>query len=73
MVDGCTPKCRYHNETGRIEEDEIKEEYNKLVESYRQKNSIIDLPSESELFKLAKISFFLDQNNRCRCRSMLGY
>jgi hypothetical protein len=46
MVDGCTPKCRYHNETGRIEEDEIKEEYNKLVESYRQKNSIIDPPSE---------------------------
>ena len=55
MYDGCTPKCRFHNETGRIEDDEVREEYKKLSESLRQENKIVEPPSESELQRLAKI------------------
>jgi hypothetical protein len=54
----CIPECRFYPEYGRIEDELVIEEHNKLVESYRQKNSIIDPPSESELLKLAKIYRF---------------
>jgi hypothetical protein len=52
------PECRFYPEHGRIEDEDVIEEYNKLVESHRQKNSIIDPPSEIELLKLAKIYRF---------------
>jgi len=54
MVDGCTSKCRYHNEIGRNEDEEVREEHNKLVERHKQENKIVESPSESELLKLAK-------------------
>ena len=49
MRSGCTAKCRFYPETGRIEDEEVIEEYNKLVESLRQENKIVEPPSESEL------------------------
>ena len=55
---GCIPECRYYPEYGRIEDDEVKEEHNKLVETLRQKNTIVEPPPESELLKLAKIYRF---------------
>jgi hypothetical protein len=38
----------------RIEDEEVIDEHNKLVESHRQENSIVEPPSESELLRLAK-------------------
>jgi hypothetical protein len=51
----CIPECRYYSEYGRIEDEEVIEEHNKLVEYHRQKNAIVEPPSESELLRLAKI------------------
>jgi hypothetical protein len=58
MRNGCTPNCRFHAEAGRIEDDEVIEEHNKLVEEHRQRNEIIEPPSEAELQRLAKIYHF---------------
>ena len=55
---GCIPECRFYPEYGRIEDEQVIEEHNKLVGSYRQKNSIIYPPTESKLSKLAKIYRF---------------
>jgi len=53
----CISECRFYPEYGRIE-DEVIEEHNKVVESYRQKNAIVELPSEAVLSRLAKIYRF---------------
>jgi hypothetical protein len=53
----CISECRFYPEYGRIE-DEVIEEHNKVVESYRQKNAIVEPPSEAELSRLAKIHRF---------------
>jgi hypothetical protein len=50
----CISECRYYHETGRIEDKEVIEEHNKLVKSHRQKNAIVEPPSENELLRLAK-------------------
>ncbi len=54
----CIPECRFYPEYGRIENEEVIEEHNKLVEYDRQKNAIVAPPSESELLRLAKIYRF---------------
>jgi hypothetical protein len=58
VLGGCTPNCRFYHEYGRIEDEEVREEHNKLVERHRQENSIVDPPSESELLRLVKIHSF---------------
>jgi hypothetical protein len=40
---GCTPKCRFYNEYGRIEDEEVIEMYIQLEESHRKTNEIIDI------------------------------
>lgn len=45
--DKCIPECQFYPECGRIEDELVIEEHNKLVESYRQNNSIVEPPSES--------------------------
>jgi hypothetical protein len=55
---GCIPECRFYPETGRIEDEEVIEEHNKLIESLRHENSIVEPPSESELLKIAKVYCF---------------
>ena len=47
------PECRYYPHTGRIEDEEVIESHNEYVERLRQKNGIVEPPSESELLKLA--------------------
>ena len=42
---GCIPECRFYPETDRIEDEKVIEEHSKLVESYRQKNAIVEPPS----------------------------
>jgi hypothetical protein len=54
----CIPECRFYPEYGRIEDEEVIENHNKLVEYHRQKNAIVALPSETELLRLAKIYRF---------------
>jgi len=46
MYDGCTPKCRYYIETGRIEDEEVIQEHRKTEAVYRKQNRLvsIDLP-----------------------------
>jgi len=55
---GCIPECRFHPEYGRIEDEELIEDHNKVVESLRQENTIVEPPSESELLRLANICPF---------------
>jgi hypothetical protein len=43
----------FYAEYGRIE-DEVIEEHNKVVESYWQKNAIVEPPTESESLRLAR-------------------
>jgi len=47
-----TPECRFYPETGRIEDDEVQEQYKKLGESLRRDNKMIEPPSEIELQRL---------------------
>ena len=47
---GCIPECRFYPEYGRIEDEQVIEEHNKLVESCLQKNSIIDSPPNTMTF-----------------------
>jgi hypothetical protein len=39
----CVPECRYYNETGRFEDDELVEENKKMVEFYNKHNAIIEI------------------------------
>jgi hypothetical protein len=55
---GCVPECRFYSEYGRIEDEEIVLEHNKLVESARRDNRIVEPPSQAELEKLAKTCLF---------------
>jgi hypothetical protein len=55
---GCIPECRFYPEYGRIEDQEVLDEHNKLVESLRQENAIVEPPPQSELLRLAKIYHF---------------
>jgi hypothetical protein len=55
---GCIPECRFYPEYGRIEDEEVIEEHNKFVEKLRQRNDIVEPPSESEMLRLAKIYRF---------------
>jgi hypothetical protein len=48
----------FYTENGRIEDEEVIQEHNKLVESARRDNRIVEPPSESELLRLAKIYRF---------------
>ena len=43
---GCVQECRFYPEYGRIEDEEVIEKHNKVVESYRQKNAIVEPPTE---------------------------
>ena len=43
------PECRYYPHIGRIEDEEVIESHNEYVERLRQKNAIVEPPSESEL------------------------
>jgi len=51
---GCIPECRFYAAEGRIEDDKVREVYEKLGESLRRDNKIVDPPTESELLRLAK-------------------
>ena len=55
---GCVPECRFYPEYGRIEDEEVIEEHNKLVESFSRDNKIVEPPSENELLRLAKMHRF---------------
>lgn len=70
IYEGCTPKCRFHTETGRIEDEEIIEEHNKHVESLRRENAIVEPPSKEELLRLAKIEFYFCSMMDQKCPSM---
>ena len=48
----CVPECRYYTQIGRIEDMEVIENRNEYVERLRQKNAIVEPPSESELLRL---------------------
>jgi hypothetical protein len=50
----CVPECRYYPQTGRIEDEEVIESHNEYVERLRQKNAIVEPPSESELLRLQR-------------------
>jgi hypothetical protein len=39
---GCVPECRYYPETGRIEDEEIINEYEKEVEKRRREGTLIE-------------------------------
>lgn len=39
---GCVPECRYYPEYGRIEDEEVIADHNKWVESYHQRNAIVE-------------------------------
>ena len=43
----CVPECRYYTQIGRIEDMEVIENRNEYVERLRQKNAIVEPPSES--------------------------
>jgi hypothetical protein len=49
MYGGCTPNCRFYPEFGVITDEEVIEEHDKLVESLRRDNKIVQPPSEAEL------------------------
>ena len=44
----CVPECRYYPQFGRIEDEEVIQRHNEYVERFRQKNAIVEPPSESE-------------------------
>jgi hypothetical protein len=50
----CVQECRFYPQYVRIEDEELIEEHNKVVESYRQKNAIVEPSTESELLRLAR-------------------
>ena len=50
----CVPECRYYPHVGRIEDEEVIESHNEYVEHLRQKNAIVEPPSESELLRLQR-------------------
>lgn len=58
MRNGCTTNCRFHAEAGRIEDEEVIIEHNKLVESCIRNNEIVERPLEAELLRLAKTNSF---------------
>jgi hypothetical protein len=39
---GCVPECRFYPEHGRIEDEEVIADHNTWVESYRQRNAIVE-------------------------------
>jgi hypothetical protein len=39
----CVPECRYYNETGRFEDDELVAEHKKMVEFFNKHNAIIEI------------------------------
>jgi hypothetical protein len=44
----CIPECRFYPKYGRIEDEKVIEEHNKVGESYRQKNAIIEPPQQQQ-------------------------
>jgi hypothetical protein len=55
---GCIPECRFYAQYGRIEDEEVIAEHNKVVEALKEENAIVEPPSKSELLKTAKILRF---------------
>lgn len=55
---GCVLECRFYPGYGRIDDEEVIAEHNKVVESYRQRNAVVEPPTESELLRLAKMHRF---------------
>jgi hypothetical protein len=39
---GCIPECRYYQKYGRIEDEEIIQDFRELEESYRKENKLVD-------------------------------
>jgi DNA-binding MarR family transcriptional regulator len=58
LYGGCIPECRFYPEYGRIEDEEVIENHNKLLEYHRQNNMLVEPPSESELLRLVKMHRF---------------
>jgi hypothetical protein len=48
VLGGCTPKCRFYNEYGRIEDEEVIEMYRQDEEDYRQKGTLVDIEPPDE-------------------------
>ena len=42
VYDGCTPNCRFYPEFGMITDEEVIEDHNKLIESLRRDNRIVN-------------------------------
>jgi hypothetical protein len=51
---GCVLECEYFGDFGRIEDSVIIEKHNKFVESFRQKNAIVDPPTTEEMRQAEK-------------------
>ena len=51
--EACIPECRFYGDQGRIEDEEVIAKHNEWVESLRQRNAIVEPPSEAELLELA--------------------
>jgi hypothetical protein len=51
---GCIPECKFFPEFGVIEDEEVREDFREATEYFRQRNAIVEPPSESELLEMAK-------------------
>lgn len=47
---GCVPECTFYANTGVIEDEKVIDEHNRIVESLRQENAIIDIDINTEDF-----------------------
>jgi hypothetical protein len=46
----CVPECRYYQETGRIEDEEVIQEHKEVEEHYRKRNAIVNIDINTKDF-----------------------
>lgn len=51
----CVPECRYYNETGRFEDDELVAEHQRMVEFYNKHNAIIEIEIGDDNFRIKQV------------------
>jgi hypothetical protein len=51
----CVPECRYYNEVGRFEDDELIAEHKKMVEFYNKHNAIIEIEIGDDSFRIKQV------------------
>jgi hypothetical protein len=57
----CVPECRYYNETGRFEDDELVAEHKKMVEFYNKHNAISEIEIRDNDFCINFVKFHCKQ------------